>query len=120
MKKLNPSRLNTPVTFYEYKTVDGPYPDEEKEEKVYSCWAQVDRVWMKDIEEAKQNNTMSDVTIKIRDPLQEFMPDNKHYIKIETFDYGHLVYNVQSSRPNLKDRQFITIVGKLKDDMRWA
>ncbi len=47
------------------------------------------------------------------------MPTNKHFIKIETFDYEHLVYNVTSSQPDLQHRDFVTIVASLKDDMQW-
>lgn len=119
MRKIDAGQLNTPTIFYEYKPVEGPYPDETEEKKVYSCWAKVDSVWLRDLETAKQNNTISDVTLTIRDPLQEFIPTNKHFIKIETFDYKHLVYNVTSSQPNLQSRDYITIIASLVDDMKW-
>lgn len=112
--------LRTPITFYEYRPVKGPYPDEEEAKEVYTCWAKVDRVWLRDLETAKQNNTISDVTLTIRDPLQEFIPTNKHFIKIHTYDYERLVYNVTSSQPDLQHRDFITIVAELKGDMKWV
>lgn len=118
-KRVNNGELRTPVIFYEYKPVEGPYPDEEELRKLYNCWAKVDSVWLRDLESAKQNGTESDITITIRDPMQEFIPTNKHFIKIETFDYQHLVYNISSSQPDLQHRDFITIVAKLKDDMKW-
>src|SRR5699024_4819344 len=106
-KRVNNGELRTPVIFYEYKPVEGPYPDEEELRKLYSCWAKVDSVWLRDIETAKQNGTESDITITIREPMQEFIPTNKHFIKIETFDYQHLVYNITSSQPDLQHRDFI-------------
>ena len=118
-KRVNNGELRTPVIFYEYKPVEGPYPDEEELRKLYSCWAKVDSVWLRDIETAKQNGTESDITITIREPMQEFIPTNKHFIKIETFDYQHLVYNITSSQPDLQHRDFITIVASLKSDMTW-
>lgn len=118
--RVNNGDLRTPVIFYEYRPKkDSPYPDEFEYAVLYQCWAKVDRVWLRDLETAKQNNTISDVTLTIRDPLQEFMPTNKHFIKIESFDYEHLVYNVTSSQPDLQHRDFITIVASLKDDMKW-
>jgi len=120
-KRIRLSDLNTRVIFYEYRPKkDSPLPDEMEYAVLYQCWAKVDRVWLRDLETAKQNNTISDVTLTIRDPLQEFMPTNKHFIKIESFDYEHLVYNVTSSQPDLQHRDFITIVASLKDDMKWA
>lgn len=118
-RRTHTGELRTPVVFYEYKPVQGPYPDQEEKEKVYSCWSRIDRVWMRDLEQAKQNNTVSDVTLTIRDPLQEFIPTNRHFLRIETYDYKHLVYNVTSSQPDLQHRDFITIVASLKDDLKW-
>lgn len=119
-RRVRLSDLNTRVTFYEYRPVkDSPYPDEKEYATVFECWAKVDRVWLKDLEQAKANGTESDVTLTIRDPMQEFIPDNKHFIKIDSFDYEHLVYNVTSSQPDLQSRDFITIVAQLKDDMKW-
>lgn len=118
--RVNNGDLRTPVTFYEYgPKKDSPYPDEKEYAVLYQCWSKVDRVWLKDLEQAKSNGTISDITLTIRDPMQEFMPTNKHFIKIETFDYEGFVYNVVSSQPDLQNRDFITIVASLKDDMKW-
>lgn len=119
-KRIRLSDLNTRVTFYEYRPKkDSPYPDEMEYAKLYECWSKVDRVWLKDLEQAKSNGTISDVTLTIRDPMREFIPTNKHFIKIDAFDYENLVYNVTTSQPDLQNRDFITIVASLKDDMRW-
>lgn len=119
-KRVRLSDLNTRVTFYEYRPVkDNPYPDEKEYAELYQCWAKVDRVWLRDLEQAKSNGTISDVTLTLRDPMQEFIPTNKHFIKIDAFDYEHLVYNVTSSQPDLQSRDFITIIAQLKDDMKW-
>lgn len=118
--RVNNGDLRTSVIFYEYRPKkNSPLPDEYEYAVLYQCWAKVDSVWLRDLETAKQNNTISDITLTIRDPMQEFMPTNKHFIKIETFDYEHLVYNVTSSQPDLQHRDFITIVASLKDDMKW-
>jgi len=119
-KRVKLSDLNTRTTFYEYRPKkDSPYPDEKEYAVLYECWAKVDRVWLKDLEQAKANGTESDVTLTIRDPMREFIPSNKHFIKIDTFDYEHLVYNVTSTQPDLQSRDFLTIVATLKDEMKW-
>lgn len=118
-RKVHSGELRTPVIFYEYQPVEGPYPDQEEKEKVYSCWAKVESVWLRDLEQAKQNGTESDVTLTIRDPLQEFIPTNKHFIRIDTYDYKHLVYNITTSQPDLQHRDFIKVIASLKDDMKW-
>lgn len=109
------SDLSTRIIFYEYRPAKGPTPKENEYKEVYSCWGKVDTVWLKDMERAKTNGTLSDITLTIRDPLREFIPTNKHFIKIDTFDFKDFVYNVESTQPNLQNRGFISIVGKLKD-----
>jgi len=112
--------LRTPVKFFEYRPKkDSPYPDEYEHAFLFECMAKVDRVWLKDLETAKANNTVSDVTITIRDTHGEYIPTNKHYLKIETKEYEDFVYNITSTQPDLQNRDFVTIIGSLKDDMGW-
>jgi len=118
-RRVRVSDLRTRVTFYEYRPKDGPYPDEMEYAKLYACWAKVDTVWLKDLETAKQNNTVSDVTLTIRDPRSSYLPTNKHFLKIDTIEYKDFVYNITSSQPDLQNRDFITIVASLKEDMQW-
>lgn len=119
-KRVRVSDLRTRVTFYEYRPKkDSPYPDEMEYAKLYACWAKVDTVWLKDLETAKQNNTVSDVTLTIRDPRSSYLPTNKHFLKIDATEYKDFVYNVTSAQPDLQNRDFITIVASLKDDMKW-
>jgi len=119
-RRTHSGELRTPVTFYEYRPKkDSPYPDEYEYRELYSCWAKVDRVWLKDLETAKANNTVSDVTLTIRDPLGDYSPSNKHFLEIDALEYKDFVYNITSSQPDLQYRDFITIVAQLKDDMTW-
>lgn len=118
-KRVKVSDLNTRVTFYEYRPVEGPYPDEKEYKELYKCWAKIDSVWLKDLEEAKANGTESDVTLIIRDPVREYFPTNKHFLKIDAIEYEELVYNIKTSQPDLQKRDFYTIVAGLKDDMKW-
>lgn len=105
--------LRTPVYFYKFKPNEGPYPGEGKDEKVFTAWAKVDEVWLKDMELAKSNGTLSDITIIIRDPQAEFIPTNKHYIEIDAPEYKGKKYNVKHVQPDLQNKQFINVFAEV-------
>lgn len=102
--------LRTPVTFYEFVPKEGPLPGQTEKRTLFESWAKIDEVWMKDLELAKSNGTLSDVTIRIRDPLEEFRPTNKHYLSIDDPDYKDNRYNIKAVHPDMQDRRFIRIV----------
>ncbi|WP_062105216.1 head-tail adaptor protein [Bacillus niameyensis] len=110
----NSGDFRTPVIFYEYVPNDGPEPGEKKRKVLYECMADIDRVWMKDLEQAKANGTIEDLTVTIRDPLSTYRPTNKHYIEIDDIDYRGKHYNVKSVQPDLTRRDFITIIAGLE------
>jgi len=105
--------LRTPVSFYVAKPNPGPEPGETIDKTLYECWAAVDQVWLRDMEQAKANGTLSDLTITIRDPGEDYRPMNKHYVKVHEPEYEHLEYNIRTAQPNLKDRRFIDIVAEV-------
>ncbi|WP_299090349.1 head-tail adaptor protein [uncultured Metabacillus sp.] len=102
--------LRTLVTFFEYAPNEGPLPGESEKRTLFVAWAKIDRVWLKDLELAKANGTLSDVTITIRDPQSDYRPTNLHYLEIDDPDYKDRVYNIKTAQPNLQNRQFIDIV----------
>lgn len=103
--------LRTPVTFYEYVENTGPMPGEKEKKILFQCQAKVDEMWLKDMELAKQNGTVSDVTIIIRDPIGSYIPSNKHYMSIDDPIYKDNRYNIKHVQPDVQDRNFINIVG---------
>ncbi|MGE6379956.1 phage head completion protein [Peribacillus muralis] len=105
--------LRTPVIFYEYAANDGPEPGESEKRVLYRAWANVDNVWLKDLEIAKANGTLSDITIKIRDPQADYIPNNKHYLSIDAPEYRDKRFNVKHVQPDLQNSKFITIVARL-------
>ncbi|WP_226677203.1 head-tail adaptor protein [Mesobacillus jeotgali] len=109
-KRVNTGELRTRVSFYEFGPNDGPEPGESEKQVLYETWAKVDEVWSKDIEIAKSNGTLSDLTITIRDPRGAFIPTNKHYIQVNAPEYEHLRYNVKQAQPDLQNRDFIKII----------
>ncbi|MBM7605987.1 hypothetical protein JOC75_004015 [Metabacillus crassostreae] len=105
--------LRTPISFYEHEPNDGPLPGEKEKKVLFSSWAKIDEVWLKDLEIAKSNGTLSDITITLRDPQGEFIPTNGHYLSIDSPEYISKRYNIIHVQPNLQDRRFITIVAGL-------
>ncbi|MRX70849.1 phage head-tail adapter protein [Bacillus lacus] len=112
-QRVHSGELRTPVTFFEYVANDGPMPGESEARTIFNAWAKIDQVWLKDLELAKSNGTLSDVTITIRDPQAEFIPSNKHYLEIDSAEYRGSHYNIKKVQPNMQDRRFIDIVAGL-------
>ena len=106
--------LRTPIAFYEYQPNPGPEPGETKKSTLFETWGKVDHVWLKDLEQAKANKTLSDVTIVIRNPREEYIPTNKHFFGIEAPGYEDRRYNVEHVQTDFPSTQFITIVGRLE------
>jgi head-tail adaptor len=103
--------LRTKVTFYTLVAPSGPMPSGTKEKKVlYSCWAKIDEVWMKDIVVAKADGTLSDLTITIRDTHGEFIPTNKMFVEVDAPEYKSVTYNIKQVMPDLQNRGFTKIV----------
>ena len=113
MRKIDINELDTPVVFYEYVPKQGPLPGEDEKRILYTAWAKIDEVWMKDLELAKSNGTLSDLTITIRNPLSEYRPSNKHYLSIETLDYKDKRYNIKHVQP--LNNNYIRIVAGLEE-----
>jgi|SRR5690625_717641 len=111
--RIHSGELRTPVVFYEYEPNKGPEPGEKAKKIIYQTWAKIDRVWLRDIEQAKANNTLSDLTITIRDPLGDYRPSNKHYLEIQAMDYEGSHYNIKSVQPDMQQKDFITIIAGL-------
>lgn len=111
--RVHSGELRTPVTFYEYAPNNGPEPGENEKRTLYNSWAKVDEMWLKDLEQAKTNGTMSDVTIIIRDPGREYIPTNKHYISIDDLHYKDYRYNIKHVQPDVLDRDFINVIAEL-------
>lgn len=113
----NPPRIRSgdlriPVIFYEYQENDGPMPGEKEKKILFECFAKVDGIWLKDLERAKQNGTLSEITVIIRDPIGSYRPSNKHYIEIDDELYPD-PYNINHVQPDVQDRSFINIVGRV-------
>lgn len=113
--KVNTGDLRTPITFYEYVADDGPEPGESEKNILFKAWAKVDHIWLKDLETAKANGTLSDITITVRDPQANYIPINKHYLSIDAPEYMDKRYNIKHVQPDLQNKEFIKIVAGLTE-----
>lgn len=111
--RANSGDLRTPVTFYEFAPNEGPEAGEVEQKILFDAWAKVDKVWLRDLEQAKANGTLEDITILIRDPQEDYLPTNHHYIGINDRNYFGKRYQIKSVQPDLQDKQFITIIAGL-------
>lgn len=108
--KTGAGELKTPVSFYKYKS-SGPEPNGPNlSELLYDCTAEVYNPSMKDLEVLKVNGVKHGMTIKIRDPLQSFIPKTNHVVKINDFRYDDTIWNIVEVRPDIQDGRFITIL----------
>lgn len=107
------NRVKYRVTFYEYVGNDGPIPGERVEKILYECWANIEEVWAKDLELAKANGTLNDVTVKIHDPSRVFQPTNKHYLSIHSPFYKDKQFNIKLVTPDFRNGREIRIVAEV-------
>ena len=111
--RVHSGELRTPVIFYKYVPRDGPLPGEDKKEILFNSWAKIDEVWLRDVEIAKANGTLSDITITIRDPQSEYIPTNEHYVEIDAPEYRNKHFNIRQAQQDLQNKSFINIIAEL-------
>ncbi len=111
--KITTRELNMRVSFYSYKNDNTPLPSESQNQLLKTCWASVEGVWDRDKERAKENGSINDVTLKIRDFRTEFKPDLKHKVIIHDEFYQGREYEVISVKPDEFERRFIIVICKL-------
>ncbi len=108
--------LRTPVTFYKEAPYDGPLPDADtpgEPIELHKGYAKIDEVYRRDVEQAKANGTLSDLTITIRDTKGQYVPSNTHYFVIDADGYRNQKYEVKGVLPNFQNRDFVDIVGSV-------
>lgn len=87
-EKVTAGDLSTSVTFFSKNSDSGFFPGVEEKEKLYSCFALIYNPTMKDLEVLNSKGTKEGLTIKIRDPHEEYVPSNKHFLVIDDYRYG--------------------------------
>ncbi len=102
--------LNIPVSFFEFAPTDGPDPNEEEFEKLYSCTCLAYNPSSKDREILSAKGTKEAITIKIRDPFEDYLPDNKHKVTLDDYRYRNKVWDIIDFAPDLENSQFVKII----------
>lgn len=109
--------LRTPVVFFSAQIDEGLDGRDTSFEKVFMAFAEVYSPSSKDIQIADSVNAKASFTIKIRDPLTAYIPDNKHFVEIKDNRYQGQKWPIIDVRPTFDERYFITIVlGGVVDD----
>ena len=78
----NTSELRTPVEFYNSKALEGLDGRDVSFEKVFYTFAKIYSPSLKDIEISTGKSMTAKMTLKIRDPLTSYQPDNKHFVQV--------------------------------------
>lgn len=109
-KEITTGDLRTPVVFFEYKPSKGPEPGETKKKELHKCFALAYNPSMKDIEIMKVTDTKEALTIKIRDPKQDYQPTNKHFVEIQDYRYPGKIFNIIDVAYDMENNEFIKII----------
>ncbi|TDM15702.1 phage head completion protein [Macrococcus bovicus] len=108
--------LDTEVTFYKFIATDGPEAGEVEEKVLFECMAEVDTVWLRDLEQAIANGTESNLKIFIRDTLGEYVPNgDTDYVSINYYMFQDKRFNILNVQPDPRDKRFIMITAGVKD-----
>lgn len=112
-KRVNSGDLRTPVKFYQLEPNDGPEAGENVTVELYTCYAEIVKVFRKDMEQAKANGTLEDVTVKIRNPYDSYIADTKDSLSIDHPHYAGKEYSIKSVQPDPQDYGFIIVIAGL-------
>ncbi|MFU1594200.1 phage head-tail adapter protein [Streptococcus dysgalactiae] len=108
-QKTGNGQLNTVIKFYTSTTDDTLDGRDTALKLAYTTMGEVYNPSSKDIEIAMSRKVEAKMTLKIRDPLQDYYPENDHIVKIfdnrVTDDLG-----VIDVRPDFTDRHFLIVV----------
>lgn len=108
--KIDSGDLRIKIEFWR-KTGSGPLPGSSKKEKKYECMAQVYNPSMKDLEILSVKGTKEGLTIKIRDPHEDYLPTNTDFVKVDDYRYGtEKEWNIIDVSFDFEDNRFVKIV----------
>lgn len=98
------------VSFFNLEK-SGPYPEDELQKEIlYSCYAKIYNPSVKDVEILKAHESISGLTIVIRDPYITYEITNKHFVEVQNRNYKNKYFNIIEVRPNTPEVQYMTIL----------
>lgn len=104
------SELRTPVEFYTSKISDGLHGRDVSFEKVFYTFAKVYSPSLKDIEISTGKSMEARMTLKIRDPLTSYQPDNRHFVQVNDHRLENKKWQIIDIRPDYDNRDFLIVV----------
>ena len=102
--------LRTPLTFYTSKVEDGVDERDVSFEEAFYTMGQVYSPSMKDIEIASGKSMRAKMTLKIRDPLADYQPENQHFVEVEDIRLTNKKWQIIDIRPDYDNRDFLIVI----------
>ena len=102
--------LRTPLTFYTSKVEEGVDGRDVSYKKAFSTMGQVYSPSFKDIEIATGKAMKAKMTLKIRDPLDDYQPDNRHFVEVEDLRLKGKKWQIIDVRPDYDNRDFLIVI----------
>ena len=102
--------LRTPITFYTSKVSDGVDGRDISYKKSFFTMGQLYSPSMKDIEIALGKAMKAKMTIKIRDPLSDYQPENRHFVEVGDIRLEGKKWQIIDVRPDYDNRDFLLVI----------
>ena len=102
--------LRTPLTFYTSKVEDGVDGRDVSFKKAFYTMGQVYSPSMKDIEIASGKSMRAKMTLKIRDPLADYQPENQHFVEVGDIRLANKKWQIIDIRPDYDNRDFLLVI----------
>lgn len=108
-------QFNVPVYFYTQNSNNGPEPGVAPGEELFHCLALMYDPSVKDQAILDSHQSSQGLTIKIPDPSGEYVPSNKHVVKVQDYrnlmsDGDYQLWNVLEITPDYEDNRVIKII----------
>lgn len=108
--KTHNGTLNTLIKFYKTTTDDSIDGRDIIYEKLFEAYAEVYSPSSKDISIMNGKGVKKGMTVRLRDPLTSYYPDNKEVVLISDGRFSDMAWDIVDIRPDVIDRRFIIIL----------
>ena len=102
--------LRTPLTFYTSQVEEGVDGRDVSYRKAFSTMGQVYSPSMKDIGIASGKSMRAKMTLKIRDPLADYQPENQHFVEVGDIRLANKKWQIIDIRPDYDNRDFLIVI----------
>lgn len=102
--------LRTPITFYTSKVKEGVDGRDMSYKKAFYTMGQVYSPSFKDIEIATGKSMKAKMTLKIRDPLTDYQPENRHFVEVGDIRLVGKKWQVIDVRLDYDNRDFLIVI----------